>query len=203
MMTVDLIITLFLTLFPLTVSPGPANILLASSGTSFGLRRTVPFMVGTYLIFAMQSLILGIGLGEIIFRNPSIVTFFQVAGAVYLLYLATQFFQASAIERKQNPQRLDFKEGIILGILNFKSFVVQALMFALFLDPSKPQWTQILFLTVYLTGLGVASGLIWVLGGDLLGRFLQTEKGARWQGRIFGATLVLVAGWMIFSNLGS
>jgi threonine/homoserine/homoserine lactone efflux protein len=98
---------------------------------------------------------------------------------------------------------LDFKAGAILGILNFKSFVVQALTFALFLDPTKPQWTQIIFLSAYLTVLGVASGLIWVLGGDLLGRFLQTETGARWQGRIFGATLVLVAGWMIFSNFGS
>src|SRR5687768_1903410 len=132
MMTADLLVALFLTLFPLTVSPGPANLLLASSGTSFGLRRTVPFMLGTYLVFALQSLILGVGLGELVFQYPAIVSFFQYAGAIYLVYLAYHFFQASAIERNQNSQRLDFKEGAILGALNFKAFAVQALMFALF-----------------------------------------------------------------------
>lgn len=198
MMTTDLFVALFLTLFPLTVSPGPANLLLASSGTSFGLRRTVPFMVGTYTVFALQSLVLGIGLGELVFHYPAIVTFFQYAGAIYLVYLAYHFFQASTIKTQQSTVHLDFREGAILGALNFKAFAVQALMFALFLDPSKPRWPQIIFLTTYLTVLGVASGLIWVSGGDLLGRFLQTEKGAMWQGRIFGALLLLVAVWMIW-----
>lgn len=197
-MTTNIAIALFLTLFPLTVSPGPANLLLASSGTTFGLRQTIPFMVGTYLVFALQSLILGIGLGELVSRTPAIVTFFQVAGAVYLLYLASHFFRASTLEEQETTQRLDFKQGAILSLLNFKAFSVQALMYALFLDPTKAQWPQILFLTTYLTFLGAMSGLLWVWGGDLLGRFLQTERGAMWQGRVFGSVLALVALWMLF-----
>ena len=198
MITADLIVALFLALFPLTASPGPANLLLASSGTSFGLRRTVPFLFGTYLIFALQCLVMGIGLSELVSRYPAIVTVFQYAGAIYLLYLAYHFFQTSTLKNQQDTQLLNFKEGVVLGALNFKAFVVQALMFGLFLDPTQPKWSQIIFLTLYVTALGVVSGLIWVVGGDLLRRLLQTERGAMWQGRIFGVTLVLVAIWMVW-----
>src|SRR4051794_28886167 len=125
----DVMIALFLTLFPLTVSPGPANMLLASSGTSFGLRKSLPFMLGIYLVFALQCLIVGIGLGALVSHYPIIATLFQYAGALYLIYLAYHFFQASAIETKQSNQQVEFKDGAILGLLNFKAFTVQALMF--------------------------------------------------------------------------
>jgi threonine/homoserine/homoserine lactone efflux protein len=70
-------------------------------------------------------------------------------------------------------------------------------MFSLFLDPAKPQWLQVLLLTALLVTIGAASALIWVLGGDLLGRFLRTEKVVIWQGRVFGSILLIVALWMI------
>ncbi len=199
-MTIDTIFLLFLALFPLTISPGPANLLLASSGTSFGFRKTVPFMIGIYTIFTLQSLIVGVGLAELVFQYPTILMFFQYAGAAYLIFLAYHFFRASTIEdeEKQIHQGLGFKDGAILELLNFKAFAVQAMMFALFLDPTQPQWAQILFFTAFLITIGVTSGLIWVLGGDLLGRVLKTDKGANWQGKIFGLILLLVAVWMIF-----
>lgn len=199
LMTLDTIFPLFLALFPLTVSPGPANLLLASSGTSFGFRKTVPFMFGIYTIFTLQCLIVGVGLSELVFRYPTILKFFQYAGAAFLIYLAYHFFRASTIaeEGTQFNHGLGFKEGAILEILNFKAFAVQGMMFSLFLDPAKPQWSQTLSLTAFLVTIGAASGLIWVLGGDVLGRFLRTEKGAVWQGRVFGSILLLVAVWMI------
>lgn len=199
MIFVDTVIPLFLTLFPLTVSPGPANLLLASSGTSFGLRKTIPFLLGIFTVFVLQSLLVGVGLAELVFRYPAILRFFQYAGAAFLIYLAYHFFRASALdeEMEQAKQSLGFKEGAILETLNFKAIAVQAMMFSLFLDPTKPQWPQIFLLTGFLLTIGVASGLIWVLGGDLLGRLLRTEKGAIWQGRIFGSLLLVVAVWMI------
>ena len=156
-------------------------------------------MLGIFTIFILQCLVVGIGLAELVFRYPNFLRIFQYAGAAYLIYLAYHFFRASAIkeEDKQTGQDLGFKEGAILELLNFKAFVVQATMFSLFLDPAKPQWLQVLLLTAFLVTIGAASALIWVLGGDLLGRFLRTEKVAIWQGRVFGTILLLVALWMI------
>ena len=197
MMTIELMIALFLALFPLTISPGPANMLLASAGTGFGLRRSIPFMLGIEVVFALQTLVVGIGLGELFFTYPALITLFQYAGAAYLVYIAYHFLRASAIEKQEKHQRLDFGEGAILELLNFKALSVQAMMFALFLDPTKPQWSQILLLTLYLTSLGLVSALVWLVAGDLLGRILQTERGAKWQGRTFGVILLAVAVWMV------
>jgi homoserine/homoserine lactone efflux protein len=199
LITFEFIVPFFLAIFPLTVSPGPANLLLASSGTTFGFRKTVPFILGIFTIFALQCLVVGIGLAELVFRYPAILRLFQYAGAAYLIYLAYHFFRASAIEdqEKQTGQGLGFKEGAVLELLNFKALAVQATMFSLFLDPAGPQWVQVLLLTALLVTIGAASGLIWVLAGDLLGRFLKREKVAVWQGRVFGSILLLVALWMI------
>jgi threonine/homoserine/homoserine lactone efflux protein len=156
-------------------------------------------MLGIFTIFVLQCLLVGIGLAELVFRYPSFLRIFQYAGAAYLIYLAYHFFRASPLkeEEKQTGQGLGFKEGAILELLNFKAFVVQATMFSLFLDPAKPQWLQVLLLTALLVTIGAASALIWVLGGDLLGRFLRTEKVVIWQGRVFGSILLIVALWMI------
>ena len=197
MVTMELMVALFLTLSPLTFSPGPANLLLASAGTTFGLRRSVPFMLGIEVVFALQCLVVGIGLGELIFRLPAIVTLFKYAGAFYLVYLAYHFFRAAAIETPADAPLLDFRQGAIMEAANFNAFSVQALMFALFLDPTKPQWSQVIFLTLYLSVLGVITALTWLTLGDLLGRVLRTEGGARWQGRVFGVILLLVALWMV------
>jgi homoserine/homoserine lactone efflux protein len=199
MALISTFIPLFLTLFPLTISPGPANLLLASSGTNFGLRKTVPFMLGIFTIFALQSLLVGAGLAELLFRYPNIMKFFQYAGAAFLVYLAFHFFRAPAAEEAVEPlkQGLGFREGAFMDLLNFKAFAVQATMFSLFLDPARPKWAQVITLSLFLMTIGYASGLIWALGGDFLGRFLKTGKGAAWQGRVFGSVLLVVAVWMV------
>lgn len=202
MVTTELLVTLLLTLSPLTFSPGPANLLLASAGTTFGLRRALPFLLGIEVVFALQCLVVGAGLGEVVFRAPALVTLFQLLGALYLVYLAYHFFRASAIHNPTAPPQLSFRQGAILEVANFKAFSVQALMFALFFDPMQPQWPQIAFLTAYLTLLGAITAVVWLIAGDLLGRVLRTEAGAKWQGRIFGALLLFVAVWMVAREWG-
>lgn len=197
MVTLELIVTLLLTLAPLTFSPGPANLLLASAGTTFGWRRSLPFMLGIEVVFALQCLVVGIGLGEIVFRYPALVTVFQVLGALYLVYLAWHFLQASAVDRAVQPVQLGFRQGAVLELANFKAFSVQALMFALYLDPMYAKWPQVAFLVFFLAALAVITAVTWLMAGDLLGRVVRTEAGARWQGRIFGALLLLVAAWMV------
>ena len=97
-MSVDTIFPLFLTLLPLTISPGPANMLLASSSTSFGFRKTVPFFLGILMVFIMQALIVGAGLAELVFRYPAILKIFQYSGAGFLVYLAIHFFRTPVVE---------------------------------------------------------------------------------------------------------
>ena len=196
-MTTELAIAWFLTFFPITISPGPANILLSSTSAQFGSRRTLPLMWGIVAIFALQIAAVGAGIGEIVFRFPRLFTIFKVVGALYLLYLAWQFFRASGL-KTTGETKLGFREGALLQFFNFKALTVPLIMFTQFLDPATSTRTQIVVLTIALFGLIIGSLLAWVLGGTMLQRLFQSEFGVKWQGKIFGVLLAAVALWILF-----
>lgn len=58
-----LIAPLMLYGFVCSATPGPNNIMLASSGLAFGLRRTVPHMLGICFGCAAMLGLSGLGLG--------------------------------------------------------------------------------------------------------------------------------------------
>ncbi|MCA9996607.1 MAG: LysE family translocator [Anaerolineales bacterium] len=195
-MTFPLAVTWFLTFFPITISPGPANILLSSTSAHYGTRRTLPVMWGIVVVFVLQILAIGIGIGQIIFRFPTLFTACKIMGAVYLLYLAWQFFRASGMKATAET-KLGFREGALLQFFNFKALTVPLIMYTQFLDPTTATQTQMVTLTLTLFGLIIASLSAWVIGGSLLQRLFQSEFGVKWQGKIFGVLLTAVAIWVL------
>ena len=196
-MTTELAITWFLTFFPITISPGPANLLLSSTSAQFGARRTLPLMWGIFLVFVGQIVLIGVGIGEIIFRFPQLFTIFKIIGALYLFYLAWRFF-CSAGMQTSGETKLGFREGALLQVFNFKALTVPLILYTQFLDPTTATRFQIVVLTLALFGLAVSSLLAWLVGGSLLQRLFQSEFGTRWQGKIFGVMLAAVAVWILF-----
>ena len=196
-MTAQLAITWFFTFFPITISPGPANLLLSSTSAQVGTRRTLPLVWGIVTVFALQIAVIGLGIGQIIFRYPQLFTVFQILGALYLFYLAFQFFRSSGLKQTSKEVKLGFREGALLQFFNAKALTVPLIMYTQFLDPATSTNSQIIVLTIALFGLIIGSLLAWVIGGSLLQRVFQSEFGVRWQGKIFGILLAGVAIWVL------
>ena len=56
--------------FVTTVTPGPNNLMLLASGVNFGLRRTVPHLLGVGVGFAVMVALVGMGLGRVLEAWP-------------------------------------------------------------------------------------------------------------------------------------
>ena len=69
-------------------TPGPNNIMLLSSGLTYGFRRTLPHIAGITFGFAFMVGAVGLGLGTIFIAYPVLQTILKYAGAAYLIYLA-------------------------------------------------------------------------------------------------------------------
>ena len=65
-MTFDLIPALAAFAFVSSITPGPNNLLLMSSGALFGWRRTVPHLAGIQLGFAVLMTAAVFGLGSLV-----------------------------------------------------------------------------------------------------------------------------------------
>ncbi len=87
-MTYELFTGLVLFAFASSITPGPNNIMLMASGANFGLRRTVPHMLGVSLGHGAMTLILGLGLVQLFETLPWLRLTLTVISVGYLLWLA-------------------------------------------------------------------------------------------------------------------
>jgi threonine/homoserine/homoserine lactone efflux protein len=53
-----------------SITPGPNNIMLTASGANFGLRRTLPHLLGVCIGFPVMALTIGLGLGRLFEAVP-------------------------------------------------------------------------------------------------------------------------------------
>ena len=99
-MNIEFVLLWLVTLLPIIISPGPANILYAASGSSFGVKATIPFWLATNITSIFQTLAIGFGLDFLISSYPHIAHVMKYLGIIFILYLAFKFFKMSNTLKK-------------------------------------------------------------------------------------------------------
>lgn len=95
-MNIDQLLGLLGFAFVTSVTPGPNNLMLMASGANFGLRRTVPHMMGISLGHSFMVLLVGLGLGAAMDAVPQAKLALKVAAVGYMLWLAWKMAHAAA-----------------------------------------------------------------------------------------------------------
>src|SRR5437763_5056285 len=80
-------------------TPGPNNIMLLSSGLTYGFRRTLPHIAGITFGVAFMLGAVGLGLGGIFIAWPVLQTILKYAGIAYLVYLAVAIAMSGPVAR--------------------------------------------------------------------------------------------------------
>jgi threonine/homoserine/homoserine lactone efflux protein len=97
-MTIELLIALAGFAFVGSVTPGPNNLMLMASGANFGLRRTLPHMLGVSLGHAGMVFLLGAGIGQVFVLWPDARLGLKVLATLYMLWLAWKIAHAAPPE---------------------------------------------------------------------------------------------------------
>lgn len=193
-MNLEFIMLFLLTLLPIISSPGPANILYAASGSSFGVKKTVPFWLATNVTSVFQTLAIGFGLNFLMKTNPHILAIINYMGVLFLVYLAFKFFKMS-VSMQKTTKPLTFKDGVIVEALNAKYLLIPSIMFSQFYNPNEG-YVQIFVLALSLLGITLTSSMLWILGGNTLATFVSDNKMQKYQGIFFGFLLLITALWL-------
>ena len=83
--------------FVSSITPGPNNLMLMASGANFGLRRSVPHMLGVSLGFGLMVLLIGWGVAGLMAAAPGLYLAIKWLGGGYLVYLAWKIGSAKGI----------------------------------------------------------------------------------------------------------
>lgn len=103
MTTLDLLPALLGFAFVMSITPGPNNLMLLASGANFGLRRSVPHLLGVALGHSGMIVLLGLGLAQVFEAVPGSKLALEVVSILYMLWLAWKFGTAT-------PKSLDAPE---------------------------------------------------------------------------------------------
>ncbi len=82
--------------FVASITPGPTNILILASSQRFGVRATLPAVIGACFAASLIVFVSGAGAGEMLRRYPLVREIMSWAGALWLSLLSWQLFSAPA-----------------------------------------------------------------------------------------------------------
>ena len=79
-----------------SITPGPNNLMLMSSGANFGFKRTTPHLLGVTLGFMLMLVLVGLGIMQLFDLFPPSYLILKVFCIAYLLYLAFKIATSNA-----------------------------------------------------------------------------------------------------------
>ena len=165
-----------LTLFALasSITPGPNNRMLLSSGTRFGFRRTIPHMLGVTLGFGLMIGLIGLGLARLFTVFPALQLALKIVSVVYLLILAWKIATSAppTADEEGRGKPLTFLQAAAFQWVNPKGWTLGITAMAAYLPPVGP-WLGPLLVAMVAMLVTAPSVALWTAMGMHLRRFLD------------------------------
>ena len=184
MLSIEILIAFFSASLLLALIPGPDNIFVLTQSIFQGKKSGLIIMLGlcTGLIFHTLAVAFGVA---VIFQTSEIAfTILKIIGAMYLLYLAWQIFNApiEKIDIENKNTTIDYKKlyyrGIIMNISNPKVSIFFLAFLPQFTNPSLgfAPLQMLLLGALFIFATILIFGLIALLSGSLSKIFNKSEK---------------------------
>jgi threonine/homoserine/homoserine lactone efflux protein len=186
------------------LTPGPnmgyLAVLSASAGRGAGFAATAGVALGLLGIGIASSL----GLAAIVAASNLVYEVLRWGGAFYLVWLAWEGWRDApdGVEKSvdANTHMGFFLRGFITNLLNPKAGIFYLSVFPAFIDGDRPLLLQTaILLAVYVTIATFVHSFV-VLGAAALQPTLQVRGNTMVVRRVMSASLVLVAGWLLYAT---
>jgi threonine/homoserine/homoserine lactone efflux protein len=183
------------------VTPGPNNIMLLSSGLTYGFRRTLPHVAGITIGFAFMIGAVGVGLGTIFITYPVLQTILKYAGVAYLIYLAAAIAMSGPVTPDQDNRRgpMTFWGAAMFQWINVKGWVMVIGTITAYAGIASFPWNITIQVMLSLL-LGAVSCSAWALFGSALRPILTSPKAVR-AFNIVMAILLLASLYPVFMEI--
>ncbi len=160
-----------------SVTPGPNNIMVMTSGVNFGVKKTLPLLCGICIGFTVMLLLLGVGFAAIFEWFPALHFIIKCVGVCYLLYLAYLIATSvGSVSSESQTKPLTFLKGALFQWVNGKAWVVATGAIAAFISHDASFLGQnILIATTFLVVSFPCVGL-WLAFGTLLKKIVNTPR---------------------------
>jgi threonine/homoserine/homoserine lactone efflux protein len=181
-------------------TPGPNNIMVLSSGLTYGFRRTLPHMAGITIGFAFMVGAVGLGFGTIFIAYPVLQTILKYAGAAYLVYLAIVIAFSGPPKPGEEGSRgpMTFWGAALFQWVNVKGWVIVMGTITAYAAIARFPLNVAIQSGLCLP-IGVISTATWTLFGSALRPLLKSERAVR-AFNVLMALLLLASLYPVFMD---
>ena len=175
-------------------SPGPAPLALAATGATYGIKNSIPFLLGILSGLAVAIIGATVGIAALFSAFPNVKLIVQIAGALYIVYVATKIARAPTLlssDKNSGPTPI-FIDGFILNLLNPKAYAAFLAIFSQFLLPLQTNLLSYFATGVICFMVAVFVDVAWLALGGILRPVFESPKSARIL-RVTFAVLMVVA----------
>jgi len=173
------LLSLALFAFVGTLTPGPNNIMLMTSGVNFGLRASVPHLVGVWFGVTLAQMSIGAGFYGLLKAFPWLYAVMHLAALAYLIYLAWRIATAANISSGKNaPHPLTFVQAAAFQCVNPKVWAVGLAAITTFARADHVMAdAAVIALTIGFVS--VPCLLLWTAFGTVMRQALSTRAAVR------------------------
>lgn len=155
--------------FVSSITPGPNNMMLTTSGLRFGFVRTVPHILGVSTGFCTLLALCAAGVGQLVGAAPALQLALKLVGSAYLLHMAWRLRVLSAAPPDgELGAPMSFAAAWLFQFVNPKGWLMAVTSAAAFLPPIHPAALSIAAYCVVFVGVGLPCLCIWAGAGAAL-----------------------------------
>ena len=185
------ILSIALFWFVAAYTPGPNNVVASYSGFNFGIKKTIPHILGVTFGFTSLVLLLTIGLINIFKLFPIIQVVIRYLGTIFLIYLAYKIASSTAADeiKKENPVK--FIETFLFQYLNPKGVMVAIIVVSTYVELGENYVNHAIQVVLLAFLFSSTSITLWSFIGKFLRKFATNDKFIKYFNYVMSMLLLL------------
>ncbi|WP_140635809.1 LysE family translocator [Methylibium rhizosphaerae] len=184
-------------------TPGPTVLLALSNGSRYGVRASLPGMVGAVLSDFVLISAVALGLGALLAASEFWFSAVKWVGVAYLAWLGVRMLRSrgaltlpaddAAATGRTASRKSIFLRSFLVAVTNPKGYLFFSAFLPQFIATSEPQVPQYLALAVVFGSIDFLVMLAYAAAGAQAIRALRAN-GVLWLDRLCGGVLLALAG---------
>ncbi|GAA3577376.1 homoserine/homoserine lactone efflux protein [Marinobacter xestospongiae] len=182
----------------ISISPGAGAVNTMSSGLRYGVRNSLPAILGLQLGYGAQILLVGLGLGAIMASSAWALVVIKWLGVAYLVWLGWKKWHEKPVtsgdtENASEAASRRFWQSALVNLTNPKATVFLVALFPQFLHAGEAHGEQLAIMGLTLIVVDCVVMLGYALLASQLFRWMTTPEKQQLMNRVFGSLFVAAA----------
>ena len=185
------ILSISLFWFVTAYTPGPNNVVASYSGFNFGIKKTIPHILGVTFGFTSLVIFLSIGLINVFKLFPIIQIVIKYLGTLFLIYLAYKIAFSTMYNEIQKENPVKFIETFLFQYLNPKGVTVAIIVVSTYVELGVNYISYATQIVVLAFLFSITSITLWTFVGKFLRKFATNDKFIKYFNYVMSGLLLL------------